>query len=242
MQATVQNKMTGFHLIYKNKKTAKMKKLIVLTLLLTCALYNKVTAQAYTNVNIVTQPLWGPTGYDHVEYYYFPDLDAYYYVPGAQYIYRVKKSWVTVTTMPLRFKNFDFYSAHKVVLNEPKPYMNDRGNKAQYAQYKKQHDQLAIRDSHEQKYLVKTDHPEHGKWISPQDIQDKQNRLDEQTRAIAQVKQDSLNRVDLQSKENMHNKQDSTSRSVEQSKEDLHNKQNQLNNQQLQNNEDSHKH
>ena len=219
-----------------------MKKLITITLLLTCALYNKAIAQAYTNVNIVTQPLWGPTGYDHVEYYYLPDLDAYYYVPGAQYIYRVKKSWVTVTTMPARFRNFDFYSAHKVVLNEPKPYMNDRGNKAQYAQYKGQHDQLAIRDSHEQKYLVKTDHPEHDKWISPQDLQDKQNRQNEQARATAQVKQDSLNRTDLQSKESMHSKQDSTSRALEQSKEDLHNKQNQLNNQQLQNNEDNHKH
>ncbi len=219
-----------------------MKKLVMITFLLSGLLYNKASAQAYTNVNIITQPLWGPTGYDHAEYYYIPDLDAYYDVSGGQYIYRVKKHWITVTTMPVRFKNFDFYSAHKVVLNEPKPYMNYLGNKKTYAQYKGQHDQIAIRDSHEQKYLAKTDHPEHDKWISPQDVQDKQNRQNEQSRATAQVKQDSLNRANLQVKEDLHNKQDSANRSDEQAKEELHNKQNQQNNQLLQNNENNHKH
>jgi len=219
-----------------------MKKLMMITLLLSSMLYYKATAQAYDNPNILIQPLWGPAGYDHVEYYYFPDLNAYYYVPGAQYIYLEKKHWVTVTTMPIRYKNFDFYGAHKVVLNEPKPYINYRANKLQYAQYRNQHDQVAIRESHDQKYLEKKDHPEHAKWISPQDLQDQQNRQNELVRANAQVKQDSLNRVNQQAKEDMHNKQDSTNRSDEQSKEEIHNRQNQLNNQQLQKNENNHKH
>lgn len=219
-----------------------MKKILLITLLLCGAMHNRATAQGYENANILIQPLWGPSGYDHVEYYYFPDLDMYYYVPGAQYIYREKSHWITVAYVPVRYKNFDFYSAHKVVLNQPKPYMNYRANKAQYAQYKNQHDQVAIRESHDQKYLEKKDHPEHAKWISPQDVQDQQNRQTEENRATAQVKQDSMNRANQMAKEEMHNKQDSTSRSDQQAKEDMHSRQNQLNNQQLQKNENNHKH
>lgn len=42
---------------------------------------NNAKAQVSLNINIGSQPVWGPTGYDHVDYYYFPDIDAYYYVP-----------------------------------------------------------------------------------------------------------------------------------------------------------------
>jgi len=31
-------------------------------------------AQLNVNVNIGSQPLWGPTGYDHVNYYYLPGV------------------------------------------------------------------------------------------------------------------------------------------------------------------------
>jgi hypothetical protein len=139
-------------------------------------------------------------------------------------VYREKKRWVTANTLPAKYKDFNFYSAHKVVMNEPKPYMNYRANKLKYAQYNGQHDQVAIRESHDQRYLAKLDHPEHSKWISPQDQQDQQNRLTEQNRVIAQNKQDSLNRATLTNTENQHNAQE------------------QLNKQQLQNNENNHKH
>jgi hypothetical protein len=172
----------------------------------------------------MTQPLWGPVGYDYVEFYYIPDIDAYYHVPGAQYIYLVKKKWVLVKDIPERFKDFNFYSAHKVVINEPKPYMNYKANKVKYAQYKGQHDQIAIRESHDQKYLAKEEHPEHSKWISPNDIQDQKNRITEQNRVIAQNRQDSLNRANQITTENQNRTQE------------------QLNKQQLQNNEDKHKH
>lgn len=192
--------------------------------MLIAVLSNTSHAQMNNGNNIMTQPLWGPVGYDYVEYYYLPDIDAYYNVPGAQYVYLDKKHWVIVKDLPLRYKNFNFYGAHKVVMNEPKPYMNYRANKVKYAQYRGQHDQIDIRESHDQKYLAKADHPEHGKWVSPQDMQDQQNRQNEQNRVTAQNKQDSLNRVNLTNAENQHNAQDMQNR------------------QQLQNNENSHKH
>lgn len=36
------------------------------------------------NANIVSQPVWGPTGYDYARYYYLPDIDAYYSIPNIR--------------------------------------------------------------------------------------------------------------------------------------------------------------
>jgi len=219
-----------------------MRKLIMMACLLTSVLCNNSHAQMNNGNNIITQPLWGPVGYDYVEYYYIPDIDAYYNVPGAQYVYLEKKHWMMVKDLPMRYKNFNFYGAHKVVMNEPKPYMNYRANKIKYAEYKGQHDQIDIRDSHDQKYLAKEDHPEHSKWISPQDMQDRQNRVTEQNRVAAQSSQDSLNRATEQTRVTAQGRQDSLNRATLQNNENRHNTQEQLNNQQLQNNENNHKH
>lgn len=51
-------------------------------------------AQVSVNINIGSQPQWGPSGYDHVDYYYLPDIDAYYNVPNKQYIYLNNGNWV----------------------------------------------------------------------------------------------------------------------------------------------------
>ena len=65
-----------------------MKKLfIAASLLLGFALVQPATAQVSVNINIGSQPVWGPVGYDYVEYYYLPDIDMYYHVPTQQYVY-----------------------------------------------------------------------------------------------------------------------------------------------------------
>ncbi len=52
-----------------------LKSLILRTILL---LAGATEAQVSINVNIGSPPLWGPTGYTHVQYYYLPDVEAYY--------------------------------------------------------------------------------------------------------------------------------------------------------------------
>jgi len=32
------------------------------------------------NINIVNQPIWGPTGYDQADNYYIPEIEVYYNV------------------------------------------------------------------------------------------------------------------------------------------------------------------
>ncbi|MFT4030995.1 MAG: hypothetical protein QM669_01105 [Siphonobacter sp.] len=139
-----------------------MKKLlVVLGLLAGTGVYQTSSAQLNVSVNISTQPIWGPTGYDYAQYYYLPDLDIYYDIPQKQWIYLNGRQWITASTLPPRYRNYDLYSAHKVVINESKPYLRNNRYRKQYAQFKGRHDQVAIRDSRESKYYVNPQHPKY---------------------------------------------------------------------------------
>ena len=60
-----------------------MKKIFIMaSMVLASAYLNSSNAQISLSVNIGAQPSWDPTGYDHVEYYYIPDIQCYYYVPA----------------------------------------------------------------------------------------------------------------------------------------------------------------
>ena len=116
------------------------------------------------NINIGNQPTWGPVGYDHVDYYYLPDIDAYYNVPQHQYVYQERGRWLFSQSLPPRYSNYDLYSGYKVVVNEPNPYRHAEMYRTKYASYRNNHDQQVIRNSHEEKYWQIKDHPEHNKW------------------------------------------------------------------------------
>jgi hypothetical protein len=117
------------------------------------------------SINIDRQPVWGPTGYDHVEYYYLPDIDAYYYVPQQRFFYFEAGQWISSSSLPSRYSGYNLYNSYKVVVNEPTPYLNDQTYKEKYASYKGRHDQQSIRDSHDPKYFVNPKHPEHTNWV-----------------------------------------------------------------------------
>lgn len=126
-------------------------------------------AQVAVNFNISQQPVWGPVGYDFVDYYYLPDIKAYYHVPTHQFTYWEDNKWATTNELPARYANFDLFKAHKVVLNQSnEPWLHDEEYKGKYADYVGRHDQVAIRDSHEEKYWENPNHPEHSKWHKKQ--------------------------------------------------------------------------
>lgn len=139
-----------------------MKKLVLIAAILMVSLFgiNNVKAQVSLNINIGSQPVWGPTGYDHVDYYYFPDIDAYYYVPSGQYIYSNGGRWIWTNSLPAQYGNFDLYRAYKVVINEPKPYLRNNIYLTRYSKYKNYGGrQTIIRDSRDTKYYVVKGHP-----------------------------------------------------------------------------------
>lgn len=128
-------------------------------------LFGTASAQTFS-INIGVQPIWGPVGFDHVEYYYLPDIDAYYYVPRHQFIYQEGGQWRRASNLPSRYRGYDLYNAHKVVVNEPAPYNQAAVYRDRYGAYKDRHDQQPIRDSRDARYFVNKNHPEHGNWVA----------------------------------------------------------------------------
>lgn len=141
------------------------KALLFIPLLLCCFAVKTATAQVRVKVNIRIQPVWGPVGYDHVEYYYMPDIDVFYNVPNRQYIYQDHGRWRFANSLPRRYHGFDIYNSYKVVINDDqRPYRNADAYRKKYGQYKGRHDQPIIRNSDDPKYFEIKDHPKHKEW------------------------------------------------------------------------------
>lgn len=138
-----------------------MKKLILL-MMLGISAFTYTPSSAQININISSQPLWGPVGYDHVDYYYLPDVESYYSVPKRQFVYLNNGNWVFNNSLPARYNNYNLYNGYKVVVNGDRPYMNYTTDKVNYVKYKNWGGkQKAIKFSNDSKYYVVKGHP-HG--------------------------------------------------------------------------------
>jgi hypothetical protein len=132
-------------------------KRIVLAVIIGVASFSsiKANAQVSLNINIGSQPNWGPAGYNHVDYYYLPDVDSYYNVSTQQYVYQVNRQWVFRKTLPARYSGYNLYNGYKVVMNTPKPYLNHAQNIKQYSRYKNYNGKQGnIRDSKDNRYAA----------------------------------------------------------------------------------------
>jgi hypothetical protein len=141
-----------------------MKKTIFLVALIISMVGHQANAQVGVSVNIGLQPVWGPSGYDHADYYYVPDVDAYYDVPAHMWVYQDGGVWVHRAALPGRYANFDLYHAYKAVVNVPQPWLHHDTYRSKYASYRGRHDQAVIRDSKDPKYFVVKDHPMHAQY------------------------------------------------------------------------------
>ena len=127
-----------------------------------------LNAQISINVNLDRQPIWGPTGYDYVEYYYLPDIETYYSVPQSRFYYYNNGRWSNSKNLPSRYGKYDYYKSYKVVVNDREPWKNHKNYKEKYSSYKNRHDQQFIRDSEDSKYFVIKKHPKHQNWVIQQ--------------------------------------------------------------------------
>ena len=110
--------------------------LSVTTVLVALAFANTSKAQVNVNININSQPDWGPRGYDYVEYYYLPDIEAYYYVPRHQFVYISGGNWIFSAHLPRAYRNYDLYRGYKVVINQPRAYRYYDSHRVKYNKYK----------------------------------------------------------------------------------------------------------
>jgi hypothetical protein len=142
-----------------------MKKLILVIAICICGLMSQTSyAQVSIRANIALQPIWGPVGYDYVDYYYLPDVDAYYYVPTHMFFYLENGRWVNRPYLSGRYRNFDLYNARKIVINEPRPYLHNQIYRTRYANARGYNRPMSIRDSHDSKYYVISNHPMHSQY------------------------------------------------------------------------------
>lgn len=112
----------------------KTLKLIIAGIIL-FASSNTMQAQVSVNVNIGSPPAWGPAGYSAVDYYYLPDIQAYYDIRATQFIYFGGGKWIRSRNLPNQYRNYNLYNGYKVVLNDyhgSRPYSNFKTHKAKY--------------------------------------------------------------------------------------------------------------
>jgi hypothetical protein len=139
-----------------------MKRLIVLGMLGVIGwMPYQASAQLSINVNIGSQPLWGPVGYDYVDNYYLPDIECYYNVPRRQFVYLDGGSWIFSAALPSRYRGYDLYSGYKVVVNSRDPYRNFDRDRVTYSRYRHTRGQQVIRYSNDSRYYAVKGHP-HG--------------------------------------------------------------------------------
>lgn len=130
-----------------------MKKLILtFALILTCSAYTLQAQRVSVNINIGSQPAWGPVGYDYVDYYYMPDIDCYYSVNQGLFFYMNAGRWVGVRYLPYAYRNYDFYTMYKVVLVGHDPWMYNNRHRREYARYRGYRTQPVIRYSRDVRY------------------------------------------------------------------------------------------
>ncbi|MBG6110040.1 hypothetical protein H4V97_000293 [Flavobacterium sp. CG_23.5] len=111
----------------------KTLKLLALGIILFAS--STIHAQVSVNVNIGTPPAWGPSGYSNVDYYYLPDVEAYYDIRATQFIYFNGGRWTRARYLPGPYRNYNLYNGYKVVLNDyhgSRPYTNFKNHKVKY--------------------------------------------------------------------------------------------------------------
>lgn len=130
-----------------------MKKIILISSIFLAAFSYTAESQVSFSINIGRQPVWGPVGYNHVDYYYLPDLDVYYDVPRGLFVYYDDGRWNFAPSLPGRFGNYDLYNSYKVVINERNPWMREDYYRDHFRAYRGQ-SQPIIRDSHDTRYYA----------------------------------------------------------------------------------------
>lgn len=92
-------------------------------------------AQVSVNVNIgapavVVRPAWVPQNHVNVDFYYIPEIEAYYDVNASLYVYLNHGNWVRTRYVPVQYRNCDLNRAHRIALrgyhgNRPYAYFNN---------------------------------------------------------------------------------------------------------------------
>lgn len=119
-----------------------MKKyLLIVALVVGAFSVEPVSAQVNVQINVNSQPDWGPSGYNRVSYYYLPEINMYYDVQSRYFLYNNGRNWVRYRALPARYRGFDLYGAYKVVVNDRYPWRYNANHRRAYVRYVNLHNQ-----------------------------------------------------------------------------------------------------
>ena len=131
-----------------------------------------IHAQVSVSVNIGTAPAWAPVGYAQSDYYYLPDVEAYYDVRATQFVYYGGGRWIRSRYLPNQYRDYDLYRGHKVVLNGyhgSRPYSHFNSHKVKY--YKEYNDRgydnnrrVYVSNRHNDNYRKYDNHKDYKKY------------------------------------------------------------------------------
>jgi len=110
----------------------KVKLLIVGILFLTIS---SLQAQVSVNINLGTPPVWAPADRVEVQYYYLPEIDAYYDVPAERFIYISNGGWIRSERLPARYSGYNLRGGKVVYLTDYRgnsPYVYHKSHKVKY--------------------------------------------------------------------------------------------------------------
>ena len=104
--------------VYLNNFVTKIK--ITFAFLFLLALQGN--AQIGVSININSHPSYDReyehhNHYEDVEYYYYPEIEAYFDVRSSVYIYFDQGRWVRSRNLPRYYSNYDVYRGYKVVID-----------------------------------------------------------------------------------------------------------------------------
>jgi hypothetical protein len=92
-------------------------------------------AQISVNVNLGTPPVWAPAERVESQYYYLPDINAYYDVPAERFIYARNGSWIRSASLPYQYRNYNLRGGNVVYLTDYRgnaPYKFYKSHKMKY--------------------------------------------------------------------------------------------------------------
>jgi hypothetical protein len=112
-----------------------MKKIYLLSAMVLAGLFaNKAQAQVSIHIgfNVPVRPVYAPQPQviynddfdDSDDYYYLPEVEAYYSVPLQCYFYNDGNRWVRAQYLPGAYRNYDWRSARRFEIRGRRPYMN----------------------------------------------------------------------------------------------------------------------
>ncbi|MDB5018848.1 MAG: hypothetical protein JWQ84_3680 [Mucilaginibacter sp.] len=115
-----------------------MKKLIILSAIAMSGLiYNTADAQIGLRVGFRFGPArvaveQAPVYTDGDDYYYLPDVDAYYSVNEQCYYYNDGYNWISAAYLPGAYRDYDWRNAARYEVRAPRPYLHDDVYRSRY--------------------------------------------------------------------------------------------------------------